>query len=154
MLRRESLGKRVQFLLELVLKLVKNPPAMQETWVLSLGWVDPLEKGKATLLPVFWPGEFHGLYNPWGCKESDTTERLSFSVHFFPHLLWPVNTVCAASNQMLTGWCVWLVVLGSCHLSSEDLAYISEWKICGTDMKLTCRLKNSHPSQLPDPYSL
>ena len=25
-----------------------------------------------------WPGEFHGLYSPWGRKESDTTERLSF----------------------------------------------------------------------------
>ena len=24
--------------------------------------------------PVFWPGEFHGLYSPWGCKESDMTE--------------------------------------------------------------------------------
>ena len=24
--------------------------------------------------PVFWPGEFHGLYSPWGRKESDTTE--------------------------------------------------------------------------------
>ena len=23
--------------------------------------------------PVFWPGEFHGLYSPWGHKESDTT---------------------------------------------------------------------------------
>ena len=30
--------------------------------------------------PVFWPGEFHGLYSPWGCKESDTAERLS--LHF------------------------------------------------------------------------
>ena len=30
--------------------------------------------------PVFWPGEFPGLYSPWGCKESDMTERLlSFS---------------------------------------------------------------------------
>ena len=28
--------------------MVKNPPAMQETWVPSLGWEDPLEKGKAT----------------------------------------------------------------------------------------------------------
>ena len=27
--------------------------------------------------PVFWPGESHGLYSPWGCKESDTTEWLS-----------------------------------------------------------------------------
>ena len=32
----------------LVAQLVKSPPAMQETWVLSLGWEDPLEKGKAT----------------------------------------------------------------------------------------------------------
>ena len=31
-----------------VAQLVKNPPAMQETWVQSLGWEDPLEKGKAT----------------------------------------------------------------------------------------------------------
>ena len=29
-------------------QLVKNPPAMKETWVLSLGWEDPLEEGKAT----------------------------------------------------------------------------------------------------------
>ena len=27
--------------------------------------------------PVFWPGEFHGLYSPWGRKELDTTEQLS-----------------------------------------------------------------------------
>ena len=25
---------------------------------------------------VFWPGEFHGVYSPWGHKESDMTERL------------------------------------------------------------------------------
>ena len=31
-----------------VAQLVKNPPAMRETWVWSLGWEDPLEKGKAT----------------------------------------------------------------------------------------------------------
>ena len=32
----------------LVAYLVKNLPAMRETWVQSLGWEDPLEKGKAT----------------------------------------------------------------------------------------------------------
>ena len=31
-------------------------------------------------IPVFWPGEFHGLYSPWGLKESDTMKGLSF--HF------------------------------------------------------------------------
>ena len=35
-------------LASLVAQLVKNLPAMQETWVQSLGWEDPLEKGKAT----------------------------------------------------------------------------------------------------------
>ena len=32
----------------LVAQLVKNPPAMWETWIRSLGWEDPLEKGKTT----------------------------------------------------------------------------------------------------------
>ena len=36
------------FWASLVAQLVKNPPAMWETWVQSLGWEDPLEKGKAT----------------------------------------------------------------------------------------------------------
>ena len=87
----------------LIAQLVKNLPAMQETWVRSLGWEDSLEKGKATWCeeaslvtpgcderkysvycrvprlptPVFWPGEFHGPYSPSGCKESYTTEWLS-----------------------------------------------------------------------------
>jgi len=96
-------------------QLVKNLSATRETWVQSLGWEDPLEKGMATHssilglpqclswlkicqqrgrpgfnpwvgkipwrrewlpTPVFWPREFHGLYNPcpWGHKELDTTE--------------------------------------------------------------------------------
>ena len=52
--------------------LVKNPPAVSETWVRSLGSEDPLEKGQAT--HAFWPGEFHGLYSPWGYKELDMSE--------------------------------------------------------------------------------
>ena len=47
-----------------------------ETWVQSLGLEDPLETGNVNT-PVFWPGEFHGLYSPWGLKESDTIEQLS-----------------------------------------------------------------------------
>ena len=31
-------------------------------------------EGKGYPYPVFWAGEFHGLYSPWGHKESDTTE--------------------------------------------------------------------------------
>ena len=51
---------------------------MQETPVQSLGWEDLLEKGRLPT-PVFWPGEFHGLYSPWGSKQSDTTEQLSLT---------------------------------------------------------------------------
>ena len=56
---------------------VKNLPAVQESWVQSLGWEDPLEKGMATQL--FLPGESHGQRSlagcsPWGHKEADKTE--------------------------------------------------------------------------------
>ena len=48
-----SLGEGIGYPLQyswasLVAQLVKNLPAMWETWVLSLGWEDPLEKGKGT----------------------------------------------------------------------------------------------------------
>ena len=53
-------------------QLVKNPPAMQETWVRSLGWENPLEEDMETT-PVFLPEESHGQrslagYSPWGHK--------------------------------------------------------------------------------------
>ena len=49
---RRSAGEEIGYPLQyswasLVAQLVKNPPAMRETWVQSLGWEDPLEKGKA-----------------------------------------------------------------------------------------------------------
>ena len=73
----------------MVAQRLKHLPAMQETWVQSLGQEDPLVKEMAThstillffFTPVFLPGESHGRrslvgYSPWGRKESDTTERL------------------------------------------------------------------------------
>ena len=59
--------------------MVKNLPAMWETWVKSLGWEDPLEKEMATHSSVLawripWTEESE---RPQGCKESDTTEQLS-----------------------------------------------------------------------------
>ena len=62
----------------LVAQLVKNLPAMWEAWVCPLGWEDSLEKRKVPT-PVLWPGEFHGLYSPWGHKDLDMTERLLLS---------------------------------------------------------------------------
>ena len=45
-------------------QLIKNPPKMQETWVQSLDWEDPLKRERLPI-PVFWPREFHQLYSPW-----------------------------------------------------------------------------------------
>ena len=57
--------------------MVKNPPAMWETWVRSLGWEDPLEKGMAahsSILENPYGQRSLAGASPWGFKESDTTE--------------------------------------------------------------------------------
>ena len=65
-------------LASLVAQSIKNLPAVQETRVRSLGWEDPLEKEMATHSSILawkipWTEEPGGL-NPWGSKESVTTE--------------------------------------------------------------------------------
>ena len=59
---------------------------MQETWVQSLGWEDPLEKGTATHSSILAWRIPWTVYSAWGRQELDTTERLSFS-----HSLTPGN---------------------------------------------------------------
>ena len=75
---------------------------MQKTQVQSLGQEAPLEEEMATT-PVFLPGKSHGQrslagYSPWGHKESDTTERLTFP-------LWPLASSSArgAGDDNLLG---------------------------------------------------
>ena len=67
----------------MVSQTVKNPFALQESWVPSLGQEDPWRR-EWLPTPVFLPGEFHEQrslagYRPWGCKELDMTERLTFT---------------------------------------------------------------------------
>ena len=79
--------------------MVKNLPAMLETWIWSLGRKDPLEKEMATdssilawrrkwlLNPVFLPGEFHGQrslmgYSSWGCKRVRHDWMTNSFIHF------------------------------------------------------------------------
>ena len=47
-----------------------------DPWVGKIPW-----RRERLSTPVFWPGEFHGLYSPRGHKESDSTERLSQYMH-------------------------------------------------------------------------
>ena len=62
----------------LAAQLVKNPPWRRrpgfDPWVGKIPW-----RRERLSIPVFWSGEFHGLYSPWGCKQSDMTEWLSLS---------------------------------------------------------------------------
>ena len=71
----------------LVAQRLKSLPAMQETWVWSLGREDPLEKEMATHSNIFawripWTEEPGGLQST-GHKESDTTEWLHFHFHLW-----------------------------------------------------------------------
>ena len=59
-------------------QLIKNPPAIGRPGFDP--WVGKIPCRREWLpTPVFWPGEFHGLYSLWGHKELDMTERLSLS---------------------------------------------------------------------------
>ena len=86
---------------------------MQETWVQSPGWEDPLEKEMATHSSILaWRSpwmEKPGDPSPWGHKELDTTERLYF--HFLYllvealslcHLFHPTSKICQISLKMLS----------------------------------------------------
>ena len=78
MLRRPSCGAvfgGVLYQASLVTQTVKNLPAMLETWVQYLGWVDPLEEFGNPLQYSCLENP-HGQrslvgYSPWGCKELD-----------------------------------------------------------------------------------
>ena len=74
----EGIGYPLQYSwASLVAQLVKNPLQCGrlgfDPWVGKIPW-----RREGLPAPVFWPGEFHGLYSPWGCKESDMTERVHF----------------------------------------------------------------------------
>ena len=79
----------------LVAQLVKNPPAMRETWVQSLGGEDPLEEGMATHSGILawripmdrgaWQTTVHRV------AESDTTEQLSTHHFTFPPEVYEVS---------------------------------------------------------------
>ena len=82
-----SPGERISYPLQyswvsLVVQLVKNPPAVWETWVRSLGGEDLLEEGMAANSSILAWKNPQGqrspvACSPWGRKESDTIERLA-----------------------------------------------------------------------------
>ena len=90
----------------LMVQLVKNPQCRRpgfNPWVGKIPW-----RREQLPTPVFWPGEFHRLYSPWGHKESDTTEWLSLS-------LFTVKSKAIIKSTMfgvLKYWFIYLTVWG------------------------------------------
>ena len=76
----EGIGYPLQYSWDsLVTRLAKNRlqcgrPGFNP-WVGKIPW-----RRERLPTPVFWPGEFHGLFSPWGRKELDTTKQLSLSL--------------------------------------------------------------------------
>ena len=86
-------------------------------------WVGKIPSRREKLpISVFWPGEFHGLYSPWGPKELDRTEWLSLSLH--------------CEHFMCTSSATWILLLGIC--SREMLSPCRKaWTKCSLPLETT-----------------
>ena len=78
--------------------MIRRLPTMQETWVQSLGWEDPLEKGKATHSSIL------AQRNPWTISESHSSSK--FQSHFWTSLV--AQTVKRLSTIRRPGFDLWV----------------------------------------------
>ena len=92
----------------LVAQRVKNPPAMQGTWVQSLGWEDPLEEGMAThscILAWRIPKDREAWWatSPWSHKESNRTEPITKRRGGVgnKHITWPLSAALLAPPLLI-----------------------------------------------------
>ena len=121
---------------------------MRETWVRSLGQEDPPGEGKWQPTPVLLPGESQGGrslvgYSPWGGKESDTTERLSFPFLFlFMCIFACILSLFSRVRLFATPWTVAHQAPLSMGFSRQEywsgLPYIHIYFISDTFAKLMC----------------
>ena len=88
----------------LVAQSVKNPPAMQDTWIRSLCWEDPLEEGMATHSSVLaqripWTEE-PGRLQPMGSQRVDTAELLSTALGRVTVFNLLMQSICAIERKI------------------------------------------------------
>ena len=114
----EGIGYPLQYSwVSLVAQLVKHPPAMRKTWLWSLGWEDPLEKGKATHSSILaWriPCIVHGVAKSWTILSNfnftNLPQQQPWWVGFFQKNIQPVawaSEFCASDSL---AHCPWLAL--------------------------------------------
>ena len=98
-------------------------------WIRKIPW-----RRERLPTPVFWPREFHGLYSPWGHKESDTTEQLSLSlgasIHTNAIISRALSPQVTASTPFVFGPAISVTQLLSVQL--QQASYSHWWK-CTAD---------------------
>ena len=131
----------------MVAQIVKNPPAMLQTQVWSLGQEDPLEK-EMQPTPVFLSGEFHGWrilegYSPWGRKEP---LRHHWVTNTFPF-------TCLILNKE---WLHFIVYNGWARRALDILCHTSHFVLRmgklrprGAVHALEIKFPDAHPDALP-----
>ena len=112
----------------------KRLPAMQESQVQSLGWEDSLEKVMAT----HSSGETCGQrslvsYNPWGCKDSETTEQLKHThthTHTQSHGLFSVINSATINTLIHVSW-YFCVSFSKIYINvAVDIGLLITMKLC------------------------
>ena len=114
----------------LVVQIVKNLPAMQETWVPSLGWEDPLEKGKATHFSIL----------DWEIPWTENAGRLqSIGSQIAGHNQ-VMNTFTSLSTFSITGIFPLLTVISfsALHFPSEGITALF-WHFWNNGRHFECR---------------
>ena len=131
----KSTGKGIGYPLQytwasLVFQLGKNPPAMRETWVRSLGWGYPLEKGKATQSSILaWriPWTVHGVTKS-GTRLSDF--RFHFSVFRVEHR--GSQDECPQGTYKVAVWCTMELLNGQDSIGGhweDGVIHSSPWEL-------------------------
>ena len=125
-------------------QLVKNPPAMRETWVGSQGWEDSLEKGKATHSSILaWriPWTVHGVVKSWTWLSNfhftftfrDAVNSVIQSIIFKKSLFWLKRKILSSNktnNFLHKGICVARITHNDfCLFRPHITRVLSQWQL-------------------------
>ena len=130
----EGIGHPLQYSwASLVTQLVKNPPAMQETWVWSLGWEDPLEKGKASHSSILawripWPVQSMGSQragHDWATfTQIPPVSGITFAFICLTYFTITSRSICVVENG--------IILFYGCRMFLPHLLcpFICQWTFC------------------------